>query len=163
MIGLISLYKNMKMVPKSWRAYYQSWPGKDKIRVTQSKVLYYYQPCVSCLYHVSPTFWFVQCKQHKDNVVNFSCSPVLYFDTPLALLCFRYCQMKWFFHIFSSGRACWQSCLMAHCVAQISRPTTPRKRSASVAEAIQTLLQPRPTHPLQREQRDQCKLIMTFI
>ena len=30
-------------------------------------------------------------------------------------------------------------------------------------EDNQTLLQPRPTHPLQREQRDQCKLIMTFI
>ena len=28
-------------------------------------------------------------------------------------------------------------------------------------EGNQTLLQPRPTHPLQREQRDQCKLIMT--
>ena len=27
-------------------------------------------------------------------------------------------------------------------------------------EGNQTLLQPRPTHPLQREQRDQCKLII---
>ena len=37
-------------------------------------------------------------------------------------------------HRSSSGCTCWQSSLRAHCAAQISLPTTPRKRTGLVAD-----------------------------